>query len=73
MARHFFTVLARIPSTRMSRAMRCSPTQCPRLIRASQILGLPWLSRVSQWMTRMAESRMRLCAVRSLSGGPTQA
>ena len=28
-ARHFFTVLARIPSWRISRATRCSPTWCP--------------------------------------------
>ena len=40
-ARHCFTVLARMPFWRISRATRCSPTQCPCLISASQMLGLP--------------------------------
>jgi hypothetical protein len=40
-ARHFFTVLARMPSWRISRATRCSPMRCPCVIRTSQMLGLP--------------------------------
>ena len=40
-ARHFFTVLARIPLPRINRTTRCSPTPYPYLIRASQMLGLP--------------------------------
>lgn len=43
---HFFSVLARIPSARISRAMRCSPMPYPRLIRAAQMRGLPSVSRV---------------------------
>ena len=40
-ARHCFTVFARRPSARMSRATRCAPTRWPCFIRASQIRGLP--------------------------------
>jgi len=38
---HFVTVLARIPSTRISRATQCSPMWWPCLTRASQMRGLP--------------------------------
>jgi hypothetical protein len=38
---HFFTVLARMPWARISRATRFSPTRRPRFLSTSQMLGLP--------------------------------